>query len=58
MPLPPALADLPLPIIGAPLFIWGCAQGIAAVKHVVPARALIERLAHELGVARGRLALQ
>jgi nitronate monooxygenase len=37
--------------------IWGCGQGIAAVKQVVPARELIARLARELGAARSRLAL-
>ncbi len=37
--------------------IWGCGQGIGAVKQVVPARLLIERLARELGAARARLAL-
>ncbi len=37
--------------------IWGCGQGIGAVKQVVPARVLIERLARELGAARVRLAL-
>jgi len=35
--------------------IWGCGQGIAAVKEVVPARALIERLAREYREARQRL---
>jgi nitronate monooxygenase len=37
--------------------IWGCGQGIGVVKQVLPARALIERLAQEMGVARARLAL-
>ena len=37
--------------------IWGCGQGIGAVKQVLPARALIERLVQEMGVARARLAL-
>ncbi len=37
--------------------IWGCGQGISAVKSVVPARVLIERLAREYGDARKRLAL-
>jgi nitronate monooxygenase len=36
--------------------IWGCGQGIAAVKAVVPARVLAERLAREYGAARARLA--
>jgi nitronate monooxygenase len=36
--------------------IWGCGQGIAAVKSVVPAAAMIDRLAAEYGRARSRLA--
>ena len=36
--------------------IWGCGQGIGAVKGVVPAAALVERLAQEYGQARSRLA--
>ncbi|MCE9661227.1 MAG: nitronate monooxygenase family protein [Burkholderiales bacterium] len=36
--------------------IWGCGQGIAAIKEVLPARALIERLAREYEAARLRLA--
>ena len=36
---------------------WGCGQGIAAVKQVVPARVMIERLAREYSAARARLAL-
>jgi len=36
--------------------IWGCGQGIAAVKEVVPAQALIARLAREYEEARRRLA--
>ena len=35
--------------------IWGCGQGIGAVKEVVPARVLIERLRHEYNEARQRL---
>ena len=35
--------------------IWGCGQGIAAVKQVLPAAALVERLAREYGLAKGRL---
>ncbi|MGZ5218184.1 MAG: NAD(P)H-dependent flavin oxidoreductase [Caldimonas sp.] len=35
--------------------IWGCGQGIAAIKKVVPARELIERLAREYDEARLRL---
>ena len=36
--------------------IWGCGQGIAAVDAVVPAQALVERLAREYGEAKARLA--
>jgi nitronate monooxygenase len=35
--------------------IWGCGQGIASVTEVVPARALVERLAAEYTSARRRL---
>jgi nitronate monooxygenase len=35
--------------------IWGCGQGIAAVKSVGPAAALIDRLATEYAQARARL---
>ncbi len=35
--------------------IWGCGQGIAAVKAVLPAAALVDRLAREYGEVRGRL---
>jgi nitronate monooxygenase len=35
--------------------IWGCGQGIAAVREVVPARMLIERLAREYREAREQL---
>ena len=35
--------------------IWGCGQGIGAVKEVVPARALVERLAREYRAACSRL---
>ena len=37
--------------------IWGCGQGISAVKQVVPAAELIERLAREYRAARTRLGL-
>jgi nitronate monooxygenase len=37
--------------------IWGCGQGIAAVKAVLPAAALVDRLAQEYGQARSRLAV-
>jgi nitronate monooxygenase len=36
--------------------IWGSGQGIGAVKAVVPAATLIDRLAMEYGAAKGRLA--
>jgi nitronate monooxygenase len=37
--------------------IWGCGQGIAAVKAVVPTAALVDRLAAEYGQAKARLGL-
>jgi len=37
--------------------IWGSGQGIGAVREVVPARVLVERLAREYRAARQRLAL-
>jgi nitronate monooxygenase len=37
--------------------IWGCGQGIGAVKAVVPARELVARLAREYAAARARLAI-
>ena len=37
--------------------IWGCGQGIAAVKSVGPAAQLVDRLAREYGQARARLGL-
>jgi len=37
--------------------IWGCGQGIGAVREVLPAAKLVERLATEYRAARGRLAL-
>ncbi len=37
--------------------IWGCGQGIATVKAVVPVRALVERLRGEYVEAQRRLAL-
>jgi len=37
--------------------IWGCGQGIGAVKSVLPAAALVDRLATEYAQARQRLAL-
>lgn len=35
--------------------IWGCGQGIAAVKDILPAQALVERLAKEYQAAKERL---
>jgi nitronate monooxygenase len=35
--------------------IWGCGQGIAAVKAVVPTATLVDRLASEYGQARARV---
>jgi nitronate monooxygenase len=35
--------------------IWGCGQGIGAVKSVVPAAALVERLKTEYAAAKDRL---
>lgn len=35
--------------------IWGCGQGISAVKAVVPARELVERLAREYEAAKQRV---
>jgi len=37
--------------------IWGCGQGIGAVKQVLPAGALVARLAAEYAAARARLAI-
>ncbi len=37
--------------------IWGCGQGIAPIKAVVPARDLVERLRTEYQTARRRLGL-
>ena len=36
--------------------IWGCGQGISAVKSIVSAAELVERLAHEYEVAKVRVA--
>ena len=36
--------------------IWGCGQGIGAVDAVVPAAALVERLAREYAAAKAKLA--
>ena len=37
--------------------IWGCGQGIGAVKEIVPAADLVDRLAREYDAARERLGL-
>ncbi|HEX7638912.1 MAG TPA: nitronate monooxygenase family protein [Burkholderiaceae bacterium] len=37
--------------------IWGAGQGVGAVKEIVPAARLVERLAREYAAARQRLAL-
>jgi nitronate monooxygenase len=37
--------------------IWGCGQGIGAIKQVVPAAELVARLAGEYAAARARLGL-
>ncbi len=37
--------------------IWGCGQGIGAVKAVLPTRQLVDRLAAEYAAARQRLSL-
>jgi nitronate monooxygenase len=37
--------------------IWGCGQGIGAVKTVMPAGELVAKLARELQAARARLGL-
>jgi nitronate monooxygenase len=37
--------------------IWGCGQGIGAVKQVLPTRELVARLRREYDAARARLAL-
>ena len=37
--------------------IWGSGQGIGAVKKVVPARELVQRLRDEYVAARARLSL-
>ncbi|HEX7690307.1 MAG TPA: nitronate monooxygenase family protein [Burkholderiaceae bacterium] len=37
--------------------IWGAGQGVGAIKEIVPAAKLVERLAREYAAARRRLAL-
>ncbi|HNE61006.1 MAG TPA: nitronate monooxygenase, partial [Ottowia sp.] len=37
--------------------IWGCGQGIGAIRQVVPTAVLIERFKREYQQARERLAL-
>ena len=36
--------------------IWGCGQGIGAIKAVVPAAELVARLAREYDAARAKFA--
>jgi nitronate monooxygenase len=38
--------------------IWGCGQGIGAVKAVLPAAALVDRLTREYAEVRGRLGVE
>jgi nitronate monooxygenase len=38
--------------------IWGCGQGIGAIRKVVPAAELVARLAREYTAARARLGLE
>jgi nitronate monooxygenase len=35
--------------------IWGCGQGVGAIREIVPAAMLIERFKHEYAAARGRI---
>nr|WP_202899381.1 hypothetical protein [Kordiimonas gwangyangensis] len=35
--------------------IWGCGQGIGAVKEIVPAAKMVDRLANEYFAAKERL---
>jgi nitronate monooxygenase len=37
--------------------IWGAGQGVGNIQEVLPAQALLQRLAHEYREARGRLAI-
>jgi nitronate monooxygenase len=37
--------------------IWGCGQGIGAVKEVLPAAGLVARLVREYNIAKGRIGL-
>ena len=37
--------------------IWGCGQGIGAVKQVLPAAELVARLKREYDAARARIGL-
>ncbi len=53
----PSQMDFAAAIGGAKAWkdIWGCGQGIGAVREVVPARALVQRLQSEYEAARARL---
>jgi len=35
--------------------IWGCGQGIGAVKEIVPAAKMVDRLADEYAAAKARV---
>ena len=35
--------------------IWGCGQGIGAIREVVPAAVLVERLKREYAEAKARI---
>lgn len=53
----PSKMDFGAAVSGAKAWkdIWGSGQGIGAIKKVVPARELVERLAMELESARAKL---
>lgn len=53
----PSQMDFAAAIGGAKAWkdIWGCGQGIGAVREVLPARALVQRLQAEYQAARARL---
>ena len=53
----PSQMDFAAAIGGAKAWkdIWGCGQGIGAVREVLPARALVQRLQAEYQAARSRL---
>ncbi len=55
----PSKMDFGAAVTGAKAWkeIWGCGQGIGAVKEIVPAGELVDRLAREYDAARARLGL-